>query len=164
MAHEEGAILRLPIAVISPVDVGRLERELTALDEFLSQSTIRKPGEPMSLPRTSRLLEQLAQDNTLNLLTEADRKHLLQFLMELKSIAPKVHISFAVDPSPAFLRKLISWLRREIHPLVLLTVGLQPGIAAGCIVRTPDKYFDFSLRQHLLDKRDILIERIGAAQ
>ena len=50
----------------------------------------------------------------------------------------------------------MTWLRREIHPLVLMTVGLQPNIGAGCIVRTTNKYFDFSLRQDFANKRDLL--------
>lgn len=161
MEHSMPAI-QLPVAVVSPIDVGRLLRELEALDEFLRQVAVRKTGEPMSLPRTSKLLEDIARDNNLNLLNEAERQHLLKFMRDLKTNAPVLHISFAADPSSVFLRKLMEWLRREIHPQLLVRIGLQPSIAAGCIVRSPDKYFDFSLRQHFLEKRGLLIERIGA--
>lgn len=164
MEHEDRGILQLPVAVTGPVEIGRLNRELNALDEFLSQAAIRRPGAPMSLPRTSKLLEELALANKLNLLVEKDRHHLVRFMDELKSNAPVMHISFAVDPSPAFLRKLVDWLRKEVHPLVLVTIGLQPSIAAGCIIRTPNKYFDFSLRQHFNENRGVLIDRIGAPE
>lgn len=162
MAHEQAQILQLPLAIMGPVDVGRIARELTAVDEFLAQTAIRKPGEHMNLPRTSKLLEETAQENKLNLLIEDERRQLMSFLEDIKSEAPVLHISFAVDPSPAFLQKLLRWLRQEIHPLVLVRIGLQPSIAAGCVVRTTDRYFDFSLRQHFAEQRDMLVERIGA--
>jgi len=38
---------------------------------------------------------------------------------------------------------------------------LQPTIAAGCIVRTTNKYFDFSLRQDFTDKRELLLKQIA---
>ncbi len=161
MEHEEHGILQLPLAVISLVDTGRLLREATDLDEFLVQSTLRQPGEKISLPRTSKLLEETAKQNKLNLLVQTERRQLIGFLEELKVNAPVLHFSFAVDPSPAFLRKLTEWLRQEIHPLVLLQIGLQPSIAAGCVLRTTDKYFDFSLRNYLLAKRDTLIGQIA---
>ena len=56
----------------------------------------------------------------------------------------------------------MAWLRREIHPVVLLTVGLQPSIGAGCIVRSTNKQFDFSLREDFLKKHDLLMAKIVA--
>jgi hypothetical protein len=41
-----------------------------------------------------------------------------------------------------------------------MTVGVQPTIAAGCIMRTTNKYFDFSLRQDFEGKRDLLLEEL----
>ena len=67
-----------------------------------------------------------------------------------------MHISFSADPSPLFTQKLIAWLRSEIHPLVLLQIGLQPNMGAGCVVRTSNKYFDFSLRDRFKSKGEML--------
>jgi hypothetical protein len=164
MAREQARILQLPLAIIGPVDVGRISRELAAVDEFMTQTALRRPGEPMNVPRTSKLLEETARENKLNLLVDEERRQLMAFLEDIKQKAPVMHFSFAVDPSAVFLQKLTSWLRQEIHPLVLVRIGLQPSIAAGCVLRTPDRYFDFSLRQHFDDKRNMLIERIGAPQ
>lgn len=156
-------VLQLPLAVVSPVDVGRLHRELAALDEFLNQAALRNPGAKTALPRTSKLLEELAKQNQLNLLIAKNRQLLLAFIMPVDSKMPVLHISFAADPSPVFLNKLVGWLRREIHPFVLVQIGLQPSIAAGCVLRTPSKYFDFSLRRHFKEKRGELIKRLEAA-
>ncbi len=55
----------------------------------------------------------------------------------------------------------MTWLRQNIHPYVMVTVGVQPTIAAGCIVRSTNKYFDFSLRENFAGNRDILLNAIS---
>jgi len=160
MAHSEEAILVLPISIASRVDVGRLLREVEALDSFLTQAAIRQSGENTKIPRTSRLLDDIIQTNKINPLIEVDRKRLLSFLMVVRKQAPLLHMSFSADPSPLFTQRLITWLRHEIHPLVLLQVGLQPNIGAGCVMRTTNKYFDFSLRNHFKSKREVLVAKI----
>lgn len=159
-AVQQGEFLALPNSVIGRVDVGRLLREAEALDNFLNQAAVRQPGTVMSIPKISKLLDETIMNNRINVLVEAERNRLLHFLMEVYGRAPLLHISFSSDPSPAFMMKLITWLRQEIHPLVLVQVGLQPNMGAGCVLRTTNKYFDFSLRQRFAQKRDILSQRL----
>lgn len=161
-SQDSGNILQLPIGVVSMVDVGRLLREVEAIDNFLNQAVIREPGMAVKLPKTSRLFDETAQVNKLNLLHEDDRQHLQEFLKEVRQHAPVLHISFSADPSPMFTQKLITWLRSEIHPLVLLQVGLQPNMGAGCVVRTTNKYFDFSLRSRFKVKGPELAQLMKA--
>ena len=59
-----------------------------------------------------------------------------------------------------FQQKLITWIRQQIHPYTLLQVGLHPSIGAGCIVRTTNKFFDFSLRHRFSDQRMLLISKL----
>lgn len=154
--------LKLPILVFGVVEIRRLKRELEALDEFMRQSAIREPGKSVALPRMSRLLEAISADNDRNLLKEEDRAELRSFLADVEKTAPSIHVSFASDPSAAFTARLVSWLRDNIHPYTMLQIGLQPSIAAGCIVRTANKQFDLSLRQNLTDQRAKLIEALDA--
>lgn len=159
MAPEAAAprkMVGLPVMVASPVDVGRLLRELESIDNALLQLGLRAGGEPVRMPRTNQLMEQTIQLNKLNLLQDADRQMLKVFLEAIQRESPVLHMSFSADPPPAFIEKLMVWLRREIHPVVLLTVGIQPTIGAGCILRSTNKYFDFSLRQDFAKKRDLL--------
>jgi hypothetical protein len=142
--------------------VGRLIRELELIDNTLLQLGLRAGGSEIKLPKTSHLMDQTVQVNKLNLLQAEDRAVLRQFLNAIKKQSPVLHMSFSADPSPAFIEKLMVWLRREIHPAVLLTIGLQPTIGAGCILRTTNKYFDFSLRQDFLKKRDLLQAKLSA--
>jgi len=150
---------RLPELVISPADVSRLIRELEAINTTLMQQTLRNGGETKAL-KASQLLSQTAELNGLNLMQKVDRDRLTQFLHAIKEKSPVMHMSFSADPSAAFLGRLMTWLRREIHPSVLLTVGLQPTIGAGCILRTTNKYFDFSLRQDFAKKRMMLLGQL----
>lgn len=159
MAHE-GDKFVLPSSVVTPIDVGRLFRELTDVDDFLTQAWVRTPGEPVRLPKSSRELDDIAKTNKLNLLDKSDRQLLIGQFKKVRQEAPVLHMSFAAEPSAIFLQKLISWLRREVHADVLVQVGLQPSIAAGCTLRTENRYFDFSLRRHLVGKRDMLIQRL----
>lgn len=151
---------KLPVAVVSPTDVGRLIRELETLDNTLLELGIRQSGQEVHLPRTSRLLGQIMELNGLNLLHKSDRQRLLRFLETVRDRAPVLHMSFSSDPSPAFMEKLLAWLRQEIHVQVLVTVGLQPTIGAGCIVRSTNRYFDFSLRQDFVSKQAMLLDAL----
>lgn len=155
--------LRLPVLVFGVVEVRRLKRELEALEDFMRQSSIREPGKQAQLPRVSRLLDALATDNGLQLLQPGHREQLKGFLEVVEAKAPSLHMSFATDPSSAFTAKMVTWLRANVHPYALLDVGLQPTIAAGCVVRTPNKIFDFSLREQFADAQGLLIKALEAA-
>jgi hypothetical protein len=156
--------LTLPVMVAGPGDVGRLLRELALIDQTLLQLSLRNNSSEVKMPKTSRLMDLISEANKLNLLHKLDRAELEHFLTTVKEGAPVIHMSFSADPSPTFIEKLMTWLRKEIHPRVLLTIGLQPTIGAGCIVRTTNKQFDFSLREDFLSKRDLLLSQIAAPQ
>jgi F0F1-type ATP synthase delta subunit len=164
MVPEEQGIIRqleLPTLVFGPVEVHRLQRELDALEEYLSQANIREPGKQAALPKTSRLLDALAGNNNFNLLLPEQRTQLMTFLTDVNKKAPVIHISLAADPSSAFTAKIVAWLRTNIHPHALLHLGLQPTLAAGCVLRTNNKTFDFSLRGRFHAQRDMLVAAVG---
>ena len=154
----------LPLSVITIIDLSRVQRELDGLNEFLLQSAIRTPGTPMNLPRLSKLLDDLAAVNKLSLLDEEHRTALINAVGYLKEHAPRLHISFSAEPSAPFISKIAQYIRTEISPVAVLQVGLQPTIAAGCILRTPNKQFDMSLRQHLRNNTQALVELIHSVQ
>jgi len=142
------------------VDIGRLIREIEMIDESLLQLGLRQSGTEIKMPKTTTLMDQIIDLNKLNLLQTEDRQLLKQFLEAVKQKAPVMHVSFSADPNTAFIEKLMAWLRREIHPLVLMTVGLQPNIGAGCVIRTTNKHFDMSLKQDFAKKAEMLRQAI----
>jgi hypothetical protein len=163
MAHDEGQprALELPIKVVGPIDISRMLRELETVEDFINESTIRSPGASLKLPRTGLLLEEFMTGNQLNLLQPGDRALASSFLTSVFEKAPVIHISLASDPSAAFTGKILTWLRANIHRQLLLRIGLEPTIAAGCIVRTTSRQFDFSLRQHFAAQRTELAKLLN---
>jgi hypothetical protein len=146
----------LPLMVVSPVDVGRLIRELETIDNWYLQAKLTNPQALNSQVKTSTAMEQTLSLNKWDVSIEANRKELRVYLDQIKKDAPIMHMSFSADPSTPFLDKLMSWLRREINPSILLTVGLQPNIGAGCIIRSTNKYF--------LKKRQLLMDLLSSTE
>lgn len=153
--------LKLPTILASKQDVTYVHRELRAFSDLVMQSIMRHDN-PIKYPPISATLRALAVENQIDLRSEDSCKQLLLYLENLKHNAPTVHISFPSDPSPEVVQKIVLWLRKEVHPSIIIQVGLQPTIAAGIVMRTPNRYFDFSLRQHFYKNRGKLMEVIRA--
>jgi F0F1-type ATP synthase delta subunit len=144
--------------------LARLTREINSLDDFFAGAKSRPAGTTSSQPpKISRLLNSLATDNKINLMDEGERKKLQADLQTVYDKAPSMHISFAVEPSPKALEKILVWVRQNVHPQALLSVGLQPAIAAGCMLRTTNKVFDMSLRSNLQKQSGYLMQLIRGA-
>jgi hypothetical protein len=154
--------LKLPERLISSIDLSRTLRELQGLDEALRQAELRKPGEPSKLIRSSVALEEMARINGVALTDKAHREQMIEVLHGFLEHAPRIHMSVAVEPSAKFTQRMIIWLRANIHPLILMEVGLQPTLAAGCMIRTNNKIFDMSLRHKFTENRQLLADSIAA--
>lgn len=163
MAPKANEVIQLPSTVVSRADAARLGRELETISSRLDQAQLADDNDKV-VPQLSEALEDVAKTNQLNLLHAEDRERLQAFLNDLKKDAPSIHMSFAVVPSAAFTNRLLEWLRSEIHPLLLLNIGLQPSIAAGCVIRTTNKYIDCSMRQHLLANRPKLVDLVRSTK
>lgn len=151
---------QLPTQVASRVDIGRLIREVEKLNDSLLQQKIRDKKTEIKMPKTSVLMDKTIEHNSLNLLDETEREQLIKFLVHIRDTSPMLHISFSSDPESEFIDKLMSWLRTEINPMILITIGIQPNIGAGCIVRTTNHYFDLSLRKDFSNNRELLMGKL----
>ena len=154
----------LPLLVSGPVEVGRMIRELEGIDGALSQASIRSAqggSGAVDLPHITHHMQQLIEINKLDLRDTKVREEVASYLHTVRQKAPVLHISFSAEPNATFVEKIMAWLRKEIHPQVLLTIGLEPNIGAGCVVRSTNKYFDFSLRQDFANKRDLLLGKLA---
>ncbi len=155
---------KLPDRLVTSVDLMRTIRELKTLDDWLNQAAIRSGGKEVVPPKTSATLEEVSSTNGISLLDAGHRTQLTALLESFASKAPRIHISFAVEPSASFLNRIIIWMRANISPVVLLDIGLQPALAAGCSVRTTNKFFDMSLRNRFVDSRHFLVDAIDAIE
>jgi F0F1-type ATP synthase delta subunit len=152
VAAHDSVGLALPVQILTPGDISRLSRETEDIENFFAQAAV-KGATTKTVPQSSQQLTALINDNSLNILHKEDRVRLHTFLESVRAQAPIVHVSFATDPKPDFLMKLVVWFRSNAHPYVLLQVGLQPNIAAGCVLRTRNKYFDLSFKQHFQESK-----------
>lgn len=149
---------KLTADIVTPLDLGRVIREAEKLDDYLLQSGLRTHKTVDSLPKVTRLLEEVAEINGLNLLDGTHRKHLIGNLRAVRTNARKIHISFAVEPSPAVMKNIVAWFRQNIDEDLIIEIGVQPTISVGCVVRTTNKVFDMSLRHRFLDSKGLLAE------
>ncbi len=147
--------VQLPDSVVTPLDLGKIQRELFALDEFLGASK-----SASKLPYMSPPLNKILKQADINPLHAQDRQQLIQKLQFVRRTAPSVQISFASEPSQRALRILIRWFRENGHPNTLISVGVQPNLAGGCVIRTSTKQFDFSLQQLFKSNSQALAQRL----
>lgn len=147
----------LPASIVGPADVNRSLLELRQIGERLEQEMMLNDLD-LKPPVTTLSLGELVNANKADLRKPEDRKKILTFLESLQQRAPVLHISFASDPSPEFMERIIVWLRGNISHYTLVQIGLQPSIAGGCIVRSTNKIFDLSLRRHMQQNRGKMIE------
>jgi len=138
--------LRPPLSLVTRLDTLRALRELEDFENGMSDSRVRGHH----VPDMSPLLNDISEENSIDLHKKEVRILVRHMLEELRTTAPVVHISFAVEPDSKVVATVARWFREEIAPNVVLRIGIQPSIGVGCVVRTTNKYFDFSLRKHLV--------------
>jgi len=155
--------LKLSLSIVGRSDITRMLREINKLDDFFVAAASRPANSSIQPPRITNALNQLARDNRVNLLEAGQRKELVSRLNAILKQAPALNISFASEPSPKSLEQILIWFRQNIHPLTLLQVGLQPSIAAGCVLRTPNELFDMSLSAKLTAEQGLLTQLIEGA-
>lgn len=163
MALNNKELFNLPPEVVGKADINSLLREL----ELLESELLKLKGQvtSSSSPKNTQLkvtneLAQTAAINSCDLKITSDRQKLTQRLTDVRDQAPMLHISFAAEPPPKVTQAILSWLRDNVHRYALLHIGLQPDIAAGCVLRTPNKIFDLSLRASFEKQKPYLIELI----
>ena len=160
MAHEQ---FKLPLSAVGKAELRRLSLEIDRLDDYFVKAAASKKDEAEAAPKGTHLLDEIARINGVNLLEASQRKKLAEAIAAIIKEAPALHISFAAEPSPQAIERLLAWFRDAVHPQALLQIGLQPTIAAGCILRTPNKIFDLSINASLLKDQNYLMKLINGA-
>jgi F0F1-type ATP synthase delta subunit len=152
----------LPSALIGRADLARLIREVESVDNELAAQKVRNKDnqESLHMPTMSKGLRDFIDLNKINFIDSQTRMTVKEQLSSMKDHAPVVHMTFAVDADPDFLQQLITWIRKEIHPQALISVGLQPAIVGGVYIRTPNHVHDFTIKALLEGKRDVIMNEL----
>jgi hypothetical protein len=157
MAHS----FALPSGVIGPAELGVLRRNLETFNDEVHQAGLRaKSGVHKEVAKPVQAIIELAALNKADLRNPEDRQALIEGIIAAQDSAPTVTMSFATEPSNAFMVKIVQWLRNNIHPQLLVRIGLQPSIAAGCTLRTTSRIYDMSLRNKFNEQRPMLMRRL----
>ncbi len=155
---------KLPMSVVSHIDLSRLVRDVERIDNDQTAATVRAkagaPEEP-SAPPSAPLSDFLAA-NQLTLDSAQERGQIVRELRLLKDKAPVLHLTFASPADQDSLRQLARWARESVHPQAILAVGLQPALIAGVYVRTSNHVHDLSARARLSDSRSVLVKDLEA--
>lgn len=151
--------LKLPETIATKTQLVNVYKNLeTVLEKNIQNSVRAEEGVDFEdLPEVSSALAQIIRDNKIKVDTKS-LKELKTWLDELKHIAPVVRFTFASDPENEVTARLVTWLRDKSGKEVLIRTSVQPSVAAGCLVHTPSHEYDFTLRQHLLDKVGLFSE------
>jgi len=163
MKNEAQQSLKLPASLISPTDVARLIRELEQVENEFEQQKVHNPGASLVVPNLTRGLASLCQDNAIDIANDEARSALRAQMITIKNSAPVLHMTFASDAEPDVVSELTTWIRDKLHPLALITTGVQPNLVGGCVIRTPDHIYDFSLRERFHSHRSSFVEALQGA-
>ena len=162
--NPEQAPFVLPAELVTRTDFLQLINELERVDNELTTASARSKAGVTQ--QEAVVLSPVAQDfinvNQLSLDASATRSQLITQLRALKDKLPITHLTFATAADHASLTKRVTWLRQSVHPMSLITVGLQPDLISGVHVRTPNRVYDLSVRQKLADGRHLLVEAVEA--
>ena len=74
---------------------------------------------------------------------------------------PVVHVTLAALPNHAQRARLVDWFRSVAARPVLISFVADRNLGGGVAVRTPNRMFDFSWRQQLIEGRGKLAEIIN---
>lgn len=163
MSEEPAKSFVLPKTVISRIDLAKLVREFEEVDSLLEMQKVRNhsSGQDQSkyvLPNISQALEDLLSLNQVDINNDQVRVLFKEKLGHVKDKAPIIHMTFACQAEPESLQYLADWIRQNIHPEALISVGLQPSLIGGVYIRTPNHVHDFSLRSHMQSKKGIILK------
>lgn len=153
--------LILPTAIATKSDLVNVLRNLEEVLDASVENSIRS-GEGVDFVSRADVSSNLAELVKVNQLEVSVQtlQALKVWLNHLKEHAPVVRFTFANDPNQQFLAGIVEWLRKNSGQFVLIRYGIQPSIAAGCLMYTSRRRYDFSLRQNILDRGDDIIKYI----
>jgi G3E family GTPase len=143
--------------------LSRLVRDIENIDNELEAQKARNHATGQTgyhMPNFGKSLSDFAELNKLDLADDQLRMVLKEQMKLMKEKAPILHMTFAVEADPASLQQLVDYVRRELHPQALLSVGLQPSLVGGVYLRTPNHIHDYSVRSRLASARGVISQDI----
>jgi F0F1-type ATP synthase delta subunit len=155
----------LPSSLVSKVDLAHLIREVEAVDGSLEVQKVRGyKKEQYRLPAVSHTLTEFLTINRVDIFDDHTRMIFKEQLRIMKDKIPVMHLTFSAPADPESLEYLTAWIRKELHPQALITVGLQPSLIGGVYIRTPNHVHDYSMRALFNDKTSVIVNDLESLE
>ena len=151
----------LPSDINSPQLLEAVSFEVERLRSWLSDSEVKQKvgataaGEPSRSPETQALIDGWLEGKPMTADTLGE---LIAELAKLKPIT--VHVTLAALPGEGLKLTLIEWFRKNCRPDLLISFSADRTIGGGLVIRTPNRIFDYSFRQRLIDGRTKIPELV----
>ncbi len=148
----------LPSAVYSPQLLEAVVHDIEAYLEWYRETTVKKKvgaktavAEPSHSAETEMVISEWLGGKA------ATIESIEQLVAALKSLQlPEVHVMLAALPNRAQREIIIDWLRNNTTPHLLVSFVADRNLGGGLVLRTPNRVFDFTWKQQLLNSRDKL--------
>ncbi len=151
----------LPSNINTPQLLEAVGFEIERLRGWLSDSEVKQKvgavpaAEPSRSPETQALIDGWLDGTALT----ADA--LAGLSAELAKLKPvTVHLTLAALPGESLKVTLIEWFRKNCRPDLLISFSADRTIGGGLVIRTPNRIFDYSFKQRLIDGRTKIPELI----
>ncbi len=153
--------LTLPATIASRQDVMRLRTEVERYRSWMDQyenaakrSVTYQNEQPMLSEGASLMIRQWLDSK--QLLTD-----MIKNLADIAASAPSMTLTLAGPPPASVQASLVTWVRENIDPAMLVEFRWNTRILGGIIAKTDTGFHDWSYRDRLLANRDKLIERLA---
>lgn len=148
----------LPSSIYSPQLLESVVHDLETYLEWYRQAKVQKAvgakklaTEPAHSAETQIVIEDWLTGKT------ATISVLEELLEQLKSLKlPEVHVMLAALPNPSQREQIVDWFRANTTPQLLVSFVADRNLGGGLVVRTPNRVFDFTWKQQLINARDKL--------
>ncbi len=151
----------LPSEVNTPQLLQAVEFEVDRLRAWLSDSAVKqKVGvklapEPSRSPETQAIIDAWLGGKA------ATADQLAALNDQLKGLKPvTVYLTLAALPAEGLKLQLVDWFRTNCRDDILINFTADRTIGGGIVIRTPNRIFDYSFRQRLIEGRKKLPELI----
>lgn len=153
---------KLPLTVVTKLDVLDLADEINSLQDKLRASNVRekvKGAISHDEIQLSQEAQELFDENGWKLSIKSV-ENAAKVLNDIKNNEPILKFVFASKPDNDFVNKLLNWCRKEISENCLIHIKEDDSIGGGFLLSTPAKTIDMSFSKVFARYKDKLQELV----
>lgn len=157
--------LEFPASICAPEQVTAVRYELQSYADWMSNDSVRRQTgtvqleEPSLSDDTIVLLKSWQEGDPISSRSVAE---LAGYLAKLS--LPVIHVMLAATPNKSFREEMAKWFREVGGRDYMVSISINRMIGGGAIIRTPNRYYDYSFAHRVVACRGKLPVLVRAAQ